>query len=927
MSTDRARWRLGSRLRVSSSFASAATCYVNFAATGSNDGTTWENAYTDLQSALADGPACAQIWIARGTYKPTATTDRTISFNIKPFVAVYGGFAGGELFIGNRILPGNPTILSGDIGVAGNNSDNSYHVVVMDGTTASGVISLGNVLDGMTISDGNANGPGANDARGGGLYCDGHGAGHVCGPDLSRLIFENNLALYGAAIYNDGSTGGTSSPHLFDVIVRGNRASQGPGGGMYNNGGNGGTSSPLIDGVTFTGNSGIDGGAIFNRGSGGGHSNPIVRNSTFYANTAYTGGAMSNNGDSSGHASPVLRYVTFYKNKATSGYGGAIWNYAPTGDAAPDLSGVIFWADEATVAPIEMNTESLTTPTIEYSITPECPPAAVGCINADPLLGELQDNGGFAPTLRPEIGSPAIDNGNAGNCTGFDERGINRPQGAKCDIGAVELKPSERKICYVNGAAGAANNGLSWATAYVKLNNALADATCSEVWVAQGIYRPTTDSNRSASFALQPGQAVYGGFAGNETTRGQRDPASHVTTLSGEIGNTPNVQDNVYHVVLVDAAAAAINVAGNTVLDGFTISGGYAEGTNLQRYGGGLLCNGQGNHGCNPTLSNLIFSSNHAVFGGGLANYGTAGVASPTVKHVTFTNNEASDRGGAVMNFGNSGVSGPELTRLIFENNSATFGGAIYNDGSSGGVSSPNVREVIVRDNQASNQGGGMYNNGGDGTSNPLIDQVTFTGNSAGEGGAIYNFGVLGNSSPTVRNSTFYANTAYSGGAMFNLGDGYGHASPILRYATFHRNKATGGKGGAIRNFSSTGDAAPNLSGVIFWADESTIAPIEMYTDSPTTPSIEYSITPECPPAAVGCINADPLLGQLQDNGGFAPTLRPQIGSPAIDNGDAVNCPSFDERGIKRPQGANCDIGAVERLAAEDYIFNNGFDF
>src|SRR5678815_2684435 len=91
-------------LACSSSFASAATCYVNFAATGSNDGTTWENAYTDLQSALADGPACAQIWIARGTYKPTATTDRTISFNIKPFVAVYGGFAGGELFIGLSLI-------------------------------------------------------------------------------------------------------------------------------------------------------------------------------------------------------------------------------------------------------------------------------------------------------------------------------------------------------------------------------------------------------------------------------------------------------------------------------------------------------------------------------------------------------------------------------------------------------------------------------------------------------------------------------------------------------------------------------------------------------------------------------------------------------------------------------------------------------
>ena len=53
--------------------------------------------------------------------------------------------------------------------------------------------------------------------------------------------------------------------------------------------------------------------------------------------------------------------------------------------------------------------------------------------------------------------------------------------------------------------------------------------------------------------------------------------------------------------------------------------------------------------------------------------------------------------------------------------------------------------------------------------------------------------------------------------------------------------------------------------------------------------------------------------------------LMPAANSPALDNG--ANCPATDQRGVARPQGAACDIGAVERRAVEDYLFNNGFDW
>ena len=70
---------------------------------------------------------------------------------------------------------------------------------------------------------------------------------------------------------------------------------------------------------------------------------------------------------------------------------------------------------------------------------------------------------------------------------------------------------------------------------------------------------------------------------------------------------------------------------------------------------------------------------------------------------------------------------------------------------------------------------------------------------------------------------------------------------------------------------------------------------------------------------------ADPLLGVFQLYGGFLPAFMLAASSPARDTG--VNCTAVDQRGIARPQGPGCDIGAIERRATEDYLFNNGFDF
>jgi hypothetical protein len=175
--------------------------YVRHDAQGSDDGTSWANAYTSLQSALGAASSGDQIWVAAGTYTPTTTTDRTASFILNTGVAVYGGFAGSETALSQRNWTANVVVLSGDLqGDDGanfaNNAENSYHVVV--GAT-------GATLDGFTISGGNASGEGAE--VGGGI------SNVAAYPTLANLIISGNHASNGGGMYNDQSNPTRSQSH------------------------------------------------------------------------------------------------------------------------------------------------------------------------------------------------------------------------------------------------------------------------------------------------------------------------------------------------------------------------------------------------------------------------------------------------------------------------------------------------------------------------------------------------------------------------------------------------------------------------------------------------------------------------------------------------------------------------------------------
>jgi predicted outer membrane repeat protein len=392
----------------------------------------------DLQTALGSA-ACTEIWVAAGVYKPTSDINQTVSFVIASGTAVYGGFAGGETLRTQRNLALNLTTLSGDIGTVGVATDNSHTVVKILGA-AGNTVTASTVLDGFTISDSHFSG------SGGGLYCGGSGAGNECSPTLSNLVFANNYTYFGGGLYDDGSNGGVSSPHLTNVTFINNYAIN-SGGGMFNDGGNGGNSSPVLDGVTFSGNNTDhdDGGAIYNGGqyNAVGNGSPTLNNVTFSGNGVFFnsspgtiyGGAI----DHHSNGMLTLNNVTFSGN-GSSGYtfGGAI--FANGGSVV--LSNAILWGDVANSGDgpeiyVAAGSVTVTSSVIQGG----CPSGVtcVGVIDSDPLLGSLQDNGGPTQTMLPADGSSAVNAGYNPTCASTDQRGVPRPQGVDCDMGAVEV--------------------------------------------------------------------------------------------------------------------------------------------------------------------------------------------------------------------------------------------------------------------------------------------------------------------------------------------------------------------------------------------------------------------------------------------------------------------------------------------------------
>lgn len=204
------KWCITYSLLILTVAAGTAQVYVNHNATGNNDGTSWSNAYVDLQNALDAAAPGSQLWIAAGTYVPDGPTPDGSHFSTLKALEFYGGFAGTENSLEERDLVANSTILSGDKNgddVPGdflnNRTDNAHHVLIINAPIGETVIDGLLFKGGMTRVDAFA--PDATDVpyhrwRGGGLYI------YESASIVRNCTFRDNYGTQGTGFYAAGYT-------------------------------------------------------------------------------------------------------------------------------------------------------------------------------------------------------------------------------------------------------------------------------------------------------------------------------------------------------------------------------------------------------------------------------------------------------------------------------------------------------------------------------------------------------------------------------------------------------------------------------------------------------------------------------------------------------------------------------------------------
>jgi len=824
------------------------TIYVNQTATGSNDGSSWTNAYTTLQAALAALPSSSanQIWIAKGTYKPHAT-NRAASFTISSADAkLYGGFAGNETQLSERIVGANETILSGDLlgnddsnitYVNSSRDDNSYTVLSVLGDNVE--------LDGLTIAGGNSNGASgsATEARyGGGIYK--NPATRNLTITNCKLIRNFSKEAGGAISAGFSATGSTGTFTMNNCVFSENLSAIG--GVLYT--ANTGTLALTfsVSNSIFSKNKAIDTNAAATGYAG---SSMWLRS---YGSTAsiisnFTNCTFVDNVDS-GSASGMTN-----SNRATLAL-----TKNTNSNHISNISNCVFWGNKAasgTIArPIGGFIESMiSSATIKNSIDETnftgitLSGTSANTSNSNPLFTNLSSSD---YTLTSS--SPAVDTGNNANVIGTtDLFGNQRIINTTVDMGAYEFQgcvapyninvnlitdttanvtwsiggtsalnvdlvyvlsgqpissgapitgisvnnysltgltpntnydvylmsncPSSSNSgwslaftfktlwlgpIYVNHLATGLNDGSSWANAFTTLDEALLNMTpMGQIRVAQGIYKPSTSGladSKKATFLIPTNAKIYGGFNGTETTLAQRDPKTNITVLSGDLNDNDNASvvynnglrgDNVFHVITLKGSLAGI------VIDGFTISGGNANGSYSYTSGansyddtrGGAICaitDNVTNYSIYAEFKNCILEKNTGSDVGVYSQFTllSNSYISVNFESCIFRNNQSS---GSFSNIFLQGRGSNTLNQRV----SSYFTNCLFHNNVSNGSASQGASCIVTYQNTTA---GGSYTTAYSGMTN-----CTFTNNTGPSGHAV---SIIYGSNTTIVNSILYNN-------------------------------------------------------------------------------------------------------------------------------------------------------------------------
>jgi hypothetical protein len=452
----------------------------------------------------------------------------------------------------------------------------------------------------------------------------------------------------------------------------------------------------------------------------------------------------------------------------------------------------------------------------------------------------------------------STDSGDGDSTDSSDGDSTDSSDGDSSD-GTLDMPPGPRGcVVHVNQATGSDDNlGLTWVDAKATVQAGLDEAFLREegcqVWVAEGTYRPTDggpSDDRDASFTLEPGQHLYGGFSGIELALEQRDWVAHPTILSGDIGMLGDSSDNSRHVVRSE---------GGGRIDGFEIRDGSSEGSTLlegrdgagiyalsgsltvanavivnNRTGPGLdgeigVIGGHGGNGAGIymlggelTLDNVTVASNQTGSGGqGSATGGNGGLGAGLyvdgtlvdIHDSVFSGNQTGDGGNSMGTFGGLGGDGAGLTvfagALTLDNVTVSAsrtgnGGQGGAQGGHGGLGAGlfvvgavvDIRDCVLSTNQTGDGGQGTNTFGGNGGNgggamiirgSVVIAETVFDGNVTGQGGPGGNIA---------------GSRGANGGLAYVVGE---DSSLVLANTEFVANEAASGAGAQLQTSNGPG--------------------------------------------------------------------------------------------------------------------------
>ncbi|MGV3762200.1 BspA family leucine-rich repeat surface protein, partial [Parapedobacter sp.] len=711
-----------------------------------------------------------QIWVADGTYYPTGEeTDRAASFRLVNNVAIYGGFAGepSETALNQRNFKANPTELSGDINGDGALTGNAYHVVNGAGVNGSALLDGFTVMGGNADGDANA-GSGSNE--GGGLYANGggpmiantmfignyaaaNGGGAVFssayGSVLKNVLFAGNEADEGGGLFAENSqitvanatfTGNTGRTRGGAIISGWNGSLSLNNSILWGNVAGGSETSPTASYYNAGGGLPITASLVANEGG----EDPLFTDPAAADYTLQAGSPAIGMGD----------------NEAYTEAGGDLVNdfdlagnprvYNQSGGGIIDM-GAYEYQGELNTPPTAVDDEV----TLQENI-----PTTGNVLTND---DDVDGNALTASLVTAPVNGTVVLNadGSFTYTPNDDYSGLDSLVYQTCDNGTPSLCdtasvfftieaiepipiPGTGNILYVDinvntTASGYTGAGDNWANAIPELADALkwareqhdggspgwTETEPLRIFVAKGTYLPlysaadgqyTTDGGRDNSFVLVPDVQVYGGFdpsAGVETLEDARilptmNSLEQGSVLSGDFNgndhtdNYDNHTENAHHVTI------AAGDVGNALMDGFTVTGGYASGntsgpsvmgqTVYRFFGGGTYVVTS-----SPQFTHMAWFDNLGEWGGGLFNTVSllTQTSLPKLSNVTFYRNMAPGGGGGIRNFEGS----IDINQAVFANNGAG----------------------LVEDGTSSGPGGGIHTSG-DGTS-LSITNATFYGN------------------------------------------------------------------------------------------------------------------------------------------------------------------------------------------------------